>query len=554
MGDTVADELVFNYISTHRRTIALYVIVVLCTLPVQLVVLPQLYSRFVDAVRGNGGGDGIRQWLYAIVLLWAVVVGAYVVKNSIESDLVPKYLSFIRSRLFRGTVEKHSKDYRDLQAGEEVTRILSVSRNMKEFVVWCASELLPTYLAFLCMIAFLFYSVPTIGWVVAVGMVIQTGILYVMGRKVAKLSLERETVYMAMSEKITDSYNNLMNVYINNMNKAEIAKNRREEQYYKQKVANEHRFVRTFVAVLSITTLLIFATSLWYLWQMYSRKTATPVQVVAVWFILILYLTTMMQMSNYMPTFLPKIGIVECSYAFIKDIIDQSADNAPPTVIKGGGVSFRNVSFEYPSELPQSPILQRVRLDIGARENVAIVGSSGSGKTTLMKLLCGLYKPTGGRVLIDGTSLHKIPTQYLRQKIVYINQRTHLFNTSLLKNIQYGNRTSAANIQQLLHKYKLHTVFAKLPRGVHTNVGVNGSNLSLGMQKVVMILRGLLRRDGQIFILDEPLAGLDAHTRKKVIRLIRNACRGKTCIVITHDKEILPYMDRVVDMQTLRGT
>jgi NitT/TauT family transport system ATP-binding protein/NitT/TauT family transport system permease protein len=71
------------------------------------------------------------------------------------------------------------------------------------------------------------------------------------------------------------------------------------------------------------------------------------------------------------------------------------------------------------------------------------------------------------------------------------------------------------------------------------------------MQKVVMIMRGILRHDGQIFIMDEPLAGLDAHTREKVIRMILSVCRNKTCVVISHDKEILPYMNRVIDLQTL---
>ena len=260
----------------------------------------------------------------------------------------------------------------------------------------------------------------------------------------------------------------------------------------------------------------------------------------------------MMQITNNVFPQLPKIGLILCSYTFLQNIIEQFGNTRVSAVIRKGVVSFQNVSFRYPS-IRQTPlVLRNLTLTIAGGEHVAVLGSSGSGKTTLMKLLCGLYTPTSGTVLIDGTPIQRIPTSYLRKRIIYINQRTHLFNRSLLKNIQYGNTASATDIQALLNEYELNTTFSKLSKGIHTNVGVNGTNLSLGMQKVVMIVRGLLKPQGQLFILDEPLAGLDATTRKKIIRLIRETCKGKTCIVVTHDTEILPYMDRVIDLNEMQ--
>ena len=167
-----------------------------------------------------------------------------------------------------------------------------------------------------------------------------------------------------------------------------------------------------------------------------------------------------------------------------------------------------------------------------------------------MKLLSGMYTPTSGLLQIDGHSVHTIDLQHLRRQIIYINQRTQLFNMSILKNIQYGNKVSAKEVGDLLKQYKLDTVYAKLPQGIYTNAGVNGSSLSLGMQKVTMLMRGLLR-NGKVVILDEPLAGLDASTRVKVMRIIKDTCSGKTTLVITHDKEIIPYMDRVVNISEI---
>jgi len=98
-----------------------------------------------------------------------------------------------------------------------------------------------------------------------------------------------------------------------------------------------------------------------------------------------------------------------------------------------------------------------------------------------------------------------------------------------------------------LEKYNLNSVFSNLDEGVNSDVGVNGGQLSLGMQKVVMIVRGILRKS-KIIIFDEPLAGLDQDTRQNVIKLILEETKNKTVLIITHDKEILPYLDRVINV------
>ena len=108
-------------------------------------------------------------------------------------------------------------------------------------------------------------------------------------------------------------------------------------------------------------------------------------------------------------------------------------------------------------------------------------------------------------------------------------------------------RVSRCTWKYVLQKYKLDSVYSKLREGVYTNAGVHGGNLSLGMQKVTILLRGLFRKS-KIVVLDEPLAGLDANTRVKIMNLIKDRCQNKTLIVITHDKEIIPYMDRVENL------
>jgi ABC-type transport system involved in cytochrome bd biosynthesis fused ATPase/permease subunit len=122
-----------------------------------------------------------------------------------------------------------------------------------------------------------------------------------------------------------------------------------------------------------------------------------------------------------------------------------------------------------------------------------------------------------------------------------------MFNGNVMDNMIYGNDATEDQVKTVLEKYNLNSVFTNLDDGLNSDVGVNGGQLSLGMQKVVMIVRGILRKS-KIIIFDEPLAGLDQDTRQKVINLILEENKNKTVIVITHDKEILPYMERVINV------
>ena len=177
--------------------------------------------------------------------------------------------------------------------------------------------------------------------------------------------------------------------------------------------------------------------------------------------------------------------------------------------------------------------------------------NSGSGKSTLMKMLIGLYKPEKGEINIDGVDINDMNFKYLRNNVNYVNQKTNLFDESVIYNMLYGNdHVSEKELTEKLEQYKLLDVFSDLPHGIYANAGIHGGNLSGGMQKITLLMRGILK-PGKIIILDEPLAGLDSGTRMKVMDMILAETKNKTLIVITHDKEILPSMDKVININKL---
>lgn len=568
----VYQRLLWDYLRDNKWTVLAFAMVILFTLPVEAIVLPRYYSQLFDGIRAGAGATAHRSstglpalldvssWctsgsmpgvLCAIAGIWLVVWVGYTLKNTLSATLMPSYVSFLRQRLFAGTVEKHSSNYKDIRVGEEVTRIMDVSRNMRDVLGWLFEDLCPVYLTTLVLVVYMFWVNPWVGAVTLCGVVIHSVVFGTMMQHNIDLSATREHYYLQMSEKFHDSFGNLMNIYLNNMKGNAIRTNNRTEAVHTELMSKQYRYTRNMVAILTLLSVLTFLITIGLTYSEVRNGRMTTTSFIAVWIILLLYLTYMIRLSEDTPKYITKLGILQCSNDFLSSILQASDKHITRHTIDYGKIVFQDVEFTYPGG--ETPTLYQFSLTVQPREKVAILGTSGSGKTTAMKLLTGMHHANDGLVQIDGVNVSDYNPQYLRKQVNYINQRTQLFNTSILKNIQYGNRTPAKTIGDLLTTYKLDTVFSKLKDGIYTNAGVNGGSMSLGMQKVTMLLRGLLR-SGKVVLLDEPLAGLDAKTREKVLALIRDRCHDRTLVVITHDKEVIPMMDRVVNLGEVNHT
>ena len=210
---------------------------------------------------------------------------------------------------------------------------------------------------------------------------------------------------------------------------------------------------------------------------------------------------------------------------------------------------MKNILFSYKNT---KVIFKNLNLQIEGNKKTVVLGKSGSGKSTISKLIVKLYNPQKGYIYIDNVNIKNIDTKYLRDKVIYINQKTILFNKSIMDNILYGNdHINDKYVINIMKKYQLDILFHNMKDGLHSSCGVNGNNLSLGMQKIVILLRGMLKNNYKIIIYDEPLSGLDKNSRKKVIQMINDLSVDKTVLIITHDNEILDIADNVIEMNKI---
>ena len=230
------------------------------------------------------------------------------------------------------------------------------------------------------------------------------------------------------------------------------------------------------------------------------------------------------------------------------DLIDQPAESDPgrsAIARVDGAIRFDNVSFTYANA--DRPALQGITLTINPAETVALVGASGGGKTTLANLVPRFYRPTGGRILLDGYDLETLTLASLRANIALVSQDVVLFNDSVAANIAYGvmRDTSEADIVKAAEAAHAMEFIRAMPDGLNTLVGENGVRLSGGQRQRLASARALLK-NAPVLILDEATSALDSESERHVQAALETLMQGRTTMVIAHRLSTIERANRIV--------
>ena len=546
----ILKKLVLDYINKRKLLFLQYIIVVFLTFPAESIIISRMYSELFNNLKKNAESLSTnRNIIIAIIITWCIIILFFYIKSHLHSKIIPDYLSFIRSRIFTNTIEFYKTNYKDIKIGKFISRVLGLARIIKTLMVNILEYVFPLLLAIICINIYFYFLNPGVALISIIGFIVAGIGIYLLAPKCIDSSAEKEKRFINMSEKLHDSFSNLMNVYLNNEDKNEIKKNQQIEAKQSKLLKKQYDIVKEQVLFLSVISAITFSCIIFYSYYLFINKSITGKKLINILVILIGYFSYLIKISKVLPQCFVELGIIKNSKFFLDLILEGKKTKKYTKTFNKGVILFKNLSFKYPDS--KKLLFSNLTFEIKNNEKVAIMGTSGSGKTSVTKLLLKMYNLEKGEIFINGKNINDIDTTILRNNINYINQRTILFNDTVINNIRYGNNTPIKTVKSILNKYKLETIFSGLHNGLDELCGVNGGNLSLGMQKITMIMRGLLR-NGNIVVYDEPLAGLDHSTREKVIKLIIDNSRNKTIMIITHNKEIIPFMDRIINISDLK--
>jgi ATP-binding cassette subfamily B multidrug efflux pump len=209
--------------------------------------------------------------------------------------------------------------------------------------------------------------------------------------------------------------------------------------------------------------------------------------------------------------------------------------------LKSGDIEVDNVSFAYRDD---NLVLQNISLSVPSRSFVALVGHTGSGKSTLASLLMGYYPLTQGEIRLDGRPLSSLSHGALRQRIAMVQQDPVVMADTFLANVTLGRDISEERVWQALETVQLAELARGLSEGIHTRLGEQGNNLSVG-QKQLLALARVLVETPQVLILDEATASIDSGTEQAIQQALAAVREHTTLVVIAH------RLSTIVDADTI---
>jgi len=211
------------------------------------------------------------------------------------------------------------------------------------------------------------------------------------------------------------------------------------------------------------------------------------------------------------------------------------------------GIELKNVSYRYKDAIKDA--VSDVSLSIKPGEHVALVGPSGSGKTTLAELIVRFFDVSSGEILFGGVNVKDMPQDTLMEQVSFVFQDSRLIKKSILDNVRMTKPSATEEeVLMALKKAQCMDIIDKLPQGIHTVIGENGTYLSGGEQQRITIARAVLK-DAPILILDEATAFADPDNETKVQAAFEELSKNKTLIMIAHRLSTVINADKIFVME-----
>lgn len=564
----------------HAGTFALYGVLLFLAYPIEQIVFPTIYGQIVDVLARKSRTPLFRRtWWYLLVatVLLLVSQGLFTWIDYIDAYVQPAMQSFYRDRVLTAVMHTFEKKYKTLEIGNIVSKIAKMPLVLRNVYHQVRTYLLPAVIVSFCACVYFCYINAGLGAMLSVTMVCFFTFFTWKASACIPASQKRDAMCDKLNETIDDTLGNLLSVYTS------TSVERERKRFYARQQTHDEQYTRsalcgvTFKAWYSLFYIGIFIAINGYAFYLTHTKALTMGQLVSVVFVTLYLIGNVGDFAGEIKDFMFDLGVLAEMQRYLDGLFafgkanprtkathGTAANNrthaqATPTSthttralhITNGAIRFDHVTFAYVGN--RRPALRDVSLTIPAKQSVAVVGQIGSGKSTLTRLLLRLYTPQHGRIYIDDSDITHADPVSVRKHIGYVAQNPVLFHRSIYENIVYGSahpRPTKAQVSAFIRQAGVQPLFDTVPRGLDTSAGRRGEHLSGGQRQAVVLLRmALADKDKPIVLLDEPTSALDTESKHYVMRLLRTLMRDRTCIMVTHDTELLNVVERVVEFR-----
>src|SRR3989338_353779 len=534
-------KIVLKYLRPHKR--AVFVLSVLSVVSAMAdASVPYLAGKIIDSIKTQTVFYFIAVWILVRISGDLVNWRSSLMRNKLDGELECAYMENGYGKLLELPMSFH----KTRKIGEVSNRIARASNWLANLVSDVVINLAPRFLSVVFALAFAVYIQPLLALALMGGVLIYCFILIKTAPRVAEISFKMHCAY---NIAYGDAYDSVLNV--------QSVKQATAEEYERKKLYKNF-FLRAFKLYFSMQ-------KLWSVLDISQRLLIILVQAVifisSVFFIQkgVMSIGQLVMFNGYAAMFFGPFVVLGNNWRTIQNGIvaleraekililpaeEYSPKNAVILENLSGEVEFRSVDFYYQKK--QGGVLKNISFRAEAGEKIALVGESGVGKSTLVDLISYYYKPSAGKILIDGHSVKNLDLKFLRSQIAVVPQEIMLFNDTVKNNIKYGSfgasDEAVVKAAKLAHADEFINNF---PKKYEQVVGERGIKISVGQKQRIALARAFLR-DPKILILDEPTSALDARSEKFIQESLRELMKDRTTFIIAHRLSTVREADKIV--------
>lgn len=485
--------------------------------------------------------------LVSILFILAVIFGTYtiykfyVIGGKLEYDITKE----IRKLLFE-KIEKFSlTSIKKYETAELITRLTSDIQKFSEVISWSIMEGLYSTIVVAISIIVMFY----LSFKLTIMLFLVSPIVYLISSIFQKNILKFQRKVRKYNANIINNFTEAV-TYIKTIKSLGIEDKKMKEFKGYNFLYRKNNLKSILISSIFVPTIMLIASiAVGFVFNFSAVSVLNNVMTYGTFLTFLTYSMQLFEPFRILAQIFSDLKSAEASAERIfqilllenNEIIDNKKKENSNFICN---IRFENVAFHYEDD--KKPILKDFNLEIKEGQSVAFIGSTGSGKSTIVNLICKFYKPTEGKIYLNGVDYNRIKSEYLYENLGYVLQKPQLFSISIKDNIKFGNENATdKEIEDVCLLLGINEFVEKLPNGIDTIIGENGYKLSNGQRQLISFARALIRKP-KLLLLDEATSSIDTETEKIIQSKMKKILVDKTSIIVAHRLSTIRDCDLII--------